>query len=65
LFRGDNNSGILCRENAKAYLAVIESEATKQSILLLPLGLPREACHRTRLRATRWLAMTLLIRLCK
>jgi hypothetical protein len=35
------------------------SEATKQSILALPPdGSLRAACHRARIRATRWLAMT-------
>src|SRR5882757_2623124 len=35
------------------------SKATKQSILALwPDGLLRGACHRARIRATRWLAMT-------
>jgi len=39
-------------------LTVIASEA-KQSILSLRLyGLLRGACHRARIRATRWLAMT-------
>jgi len=38
---------------------VIASEATKQSTLaLLRHGLLRGACHRARIRATRWLAMT-------
>src|ERR1700704_1982259 len=37
--------------------------ATKQSILslLCQNGLLRGACHRARIRATRWLAMTLII----
>jgi hypothetical protein len=35
------------------------SEATKQSTLSSLLdGLLRGACHRARIRATRWLAMT-------
>jgi hypothetical protein len=38
---------------------IARSEATKQSILLLRRdGLLRGACHRARIRATRWLAMT-------
>jgi hypothetical protein len=41
---------------------IARSEATKQSILscLLFYGLLRGACHRARIRATRWLAMTVL-----
>src|SRR5664279_5345392 len=48
-----------CGENADSYLAVIASEA-KQSILFCRCenGLLRGACHRARVRATRWLAMT-------
>ena len=40
---------------------IARSEATKQSILSFPSmdGLLRGACHRARIRATRWLAMTL------
>jgi hypothetical protein len=34
--------------------------ATKQSSLLQKDGLLRGACHRARIRATRWLAMTLM-----
>jgi hypothetical protein len=53
-------------ENVKLCPTVIaRSEATKQSILILhlPHGLLPGACHRARIRATRWLAMTLLISL--
>src|ERR1700676_4345345 len=40
---------------------IVRSEATKQSSLAIPLhGLLRGACHRARIRATRWLAMTTL-----
>src|SRR5947207_14093825 len=41
---------------------IARSEATKQSILPLrgENGLLRGACHRARIRATRWLAMTLI-----
>jgi hypothetical protein len=42
-----------------AVAVMVRSEATKQSILSLRLdGLLRGACHRARIRATRWLAMT-------
>jgi hypothetical protein len=34
------------------------AQATKQSTLLGGHGLLRRACHRARIRATRWLAMT-------
>jgi hypothetical protein len=39
------------------------NSAAKQSILTLrlPYGLLRGACHRARIRATRWLAMTAVI----
>ena len=38
---------------------IVRSEATKQSTLTLWInGLLRGACHRARIRATRWLAMT-------
>jgi hypothetical protein len=39
-----------------------KADATKQSIfsLLCQNGLLRGACHRARIRATRWLAMTML-----
>jgi hypothetical protein len=63
-------SGASRREKAESYLVVIAcdkreafaqgSEATKQSILSFARrnGLLRGACHRARIRATRWLAMT-------
>src|SRR5258708_3298403 len=40
---------------------IARSEVTKQSILPFPrnIGLLRGACHRARIRATRWLAMTI------
>src|SRR5207237_9111479 len=42
-------------------LVIARSEATKQSIFLSRRdGLLRGACHRARIRATRWLAMTVL-----
>jgi hypothetical protein len=45
----------------KAHPVIARSEATKQSILSSLLdGLLRGACHRERIRATRWLAMTIL-----
>ena len=54
-----HNSGATRRGNAKSYLAVIASEA-KQSMRQQESksGLLRGACHRARIRATRWLAMT-------
>jgi hypothetical protein len=40
------------------------SEATKQSMVgLVASGLFRGACHRARIRATRWLAMTVRLSL--
>jgi hypothetical protein len=41
-----------------------KAEATKQSSFLFcrKVGLLRGACHRARVRATRWLAMTLIER---
>jgi hypothetical protein len=55
-----HSSGASRRGIADSRLAVIaRSEATKQSILSLRgYGLLRGACHRARIRATRWLAMT-------
>src|SRR5260370_41681812 len=48
------------RETVSAVIA--RSEATKQSTLPLPhYGLLRGACHRARIRATRWLAMTVRV----
>src|SRR4029079_19797632 len=48
--RGPNGCSVIAR-----------SAATKQSTLSLRIdGLLRGACHRARIRATRWLAMTLL-----
>src|SRR5260370_31348673 len=45
---------------------IARSVATKQSILSFRggNGLLRGACHRARIRATRWLAMTVLKRSC-
>jgi hypothetical protein len=58
--RGDAADALDRRGLAESYLGVIaRSEATKQSNLPLLLhGLLRGACHRARIRATRWLAMT-------
>src|SRR6266446_5841934 len=39
---------------------IARSEATKQSIVTVA-GLLRGACHRARIRATRWVAMTATI----
>src|SRR4030081_1945033 len=59
-----HNSGASRRGIANACLDVMaRSEATKQSTLLFcgaNHGLLRGACHRARIRATRWLAMTVL-----
>jgi hypothetical protein len=44
---------------ADVHLAVIAS-AAKQAIFCRGYGLLRGACHRARIRATRWLAMTVL-----
>jgi hypothetical protein len=59
-----HNSDASRRENAESYSAVIaRSEATKQSSFFnfrKEAGLLRGACHRARIRATRWLAMTVL-----
>jgi hypothetical protein len=75
-----NNSGAIRRGNVKLYLAVFArstrisasrcpstGSATKQSTLasLLPHGLLRGACHRARIRATGWLAMTISKRLAR
>src|SRR5471032_2085653 len=60
-----HNSDASRRGNADSYLSVIaRSNATKQSSFLpfiakKKTGLLRGACHRARIRATRWLAMTL------
>src|SRR5712692_10630141 len=41
-------------------LVIARSKATKQSIAVIHCaGLLRGACHRARIRATRWLAMTI------
>src|SRR4030081_3776268 len=57
-----HNSGASRRGIANACLDdIARSEATKQSTLLFcgaNHGLLRGACHRARIRATRWLAMT-------
>jgi hypothetical protein len=37
---------------------IARSNATKQSSMLIKSGLLRGACHRARIRGTRWLAMT-------
>src|ERR1700730_665131 len=37
---------------------IASSKATKQSSFFMACGLLRGACHRARIRATRWLAMT-------
>jgi hypothetical protein len=43
------------------YFVIARSEATKQSIVIMPRhGLLRGACHRVRIHATCWLAMTVL-----
>src|SRR5258708_28201595 len=58
-----HSSGASRRGIADSYIPVIaRSEATKQSTLsfLLLYGLLRGACHRARIRATRWIAMTSL-----
>src|SRR3954454_24437516 len=54
-------SGKSCRENANARPAVIARSACDEAIHLSAVprdGLLRGACHRARIRATRWLAMT-------
>ena len=52
------NLGRIASREREGVFAVIASEA-KQSILAsLRDGLLRGACHRARIRATRWLAMT-------
>ena len=67
--RFQQNSDVSSREIAKLCLVVIAcdkrqafargSKATKQSTLVFAAsGLLRGACHRARVRATRWLAMT-------
>ena len=51
-------------EIADAYLDVIARSASDEAIhicLLLLHGLLRGACHRARIRATRWLAMTVVV----
>src|SRR5229473_400686 len=57
-------SGAARREIAKSYFGfdvIARSEATKQSILSLrgKMDCFGGACHRARIRATRWLAMTI------
>src|SRR6266446_2353685 len=58
-------SGVSRRENADAHVqisVIARSKATKQSTLTSRQhGLLRGACHRARIRATRWLAMTLSV----
>src|SRR5438132_4172498 len=50
----------MARSDLSAVAQRTKVEATKQSILpLWPHGLLRGACHRARIRATRWLAMTI------
>jgi hypothetical protein len=49
------------RERVSGLVVIARSNATKQSILSWRRdGLLRGACHRARIRATRWLAMTAL-----
>jgi hypothetical protein len=56
-----HSSGALRCEREAVCSDVIAS-AAKQSMLSLRLyGLLRGACHRARIRATRWLAMTALL----
>jgi hypothetical protein len=55
----DDNS--LWKSDLSAVAQRAKAEATKQSILSFPRdGWLRGACHRARVRATRWLAMTVL-----
>src|SRR5258705_13772801 len=51
---------VIARSDLSAAAQRAKADATKQSTLsFLPLyGLLRGACHRARIRATRWLAMT-------
>src|SRR6266851_5668014 len=57
-FRRDGERGFNCQT---ARNVIARSAATKQSIFLFVRdGLLRGACHRARIRATRWLAMTLI-----
>src|SRR5258705_2944970 len=51
---------LIARSDLSAVAQRAKAEATKQSILSLrgDNGLLRGACHRARIRATRWLAMT-------
>src|SRR5437899_3137122 len=52
---------VIARSDLSAAAQRAKSEATEQSILPLLLhGLLRGACHRARIRATRWLAMTVV-----
>ena len=54
---------VIARSDSSAVAQRAKAEATKQSILpLWPHGLRRGACHRARIRATRWLAMTVSTR---
>jgi hypothetical protein len=51
---------VIARSDLSAVAQRAKAEATKQSTLsfLLLYGLLRGACHLARIRATRWLAMT-------
>src|SRR5215212_3361951 len=51
-----DREGVL--EIPNQYSAVIASEAKQSTLPFLSNGLLRGACHRARIRATRWLAMT-------
>src|SRR5712675_1111398 len=59
--------GLKCKKERRKnqclnVLFLFRSEATKQSTLIMPCyGLLRGACHRARIRATRWLAMTAML----
>jgi hypothetical protein len=58
--KADANSGDDRRENWKPFLLVIARSDRDEAIHALVRidGLLRGACHRARIRATRWLAMT-------
>src|SRR5258706_10528068 len=63
-FRGEGflqTSGVSRRGIAKLYLGVIARSESDEAIhFLMPrYGLLRGACHRARIRATRWLATTI------
>jgi len=57
-FSGSSGTPVIACDKRKAFAQGSESDEAIQSLYEAPTGLLRGACHRARIRATRWLAMT-------